>query len=69
MGAECMYQCGGHVPGGQIAVMSIAARINGNLLSYVFLFCLISKILLSINVCIRRDKTANSMLHVYNVGS
>ena len=31
IGAECMYQRGGHVPGGQIAVMSLAARINGKI--------------------------------------
>ncbi|XP_052803689.1 mitochondrial import receptor subunit TOM40 homolog [Mya arenaria] len=29
LGAECMYQRGGQVPGGQIAVMALAARIHG----------------------------------------
>lgn len=29
IGAECMYQRGGHIPGGQIAVMSMAAKLKG----------------------------------------
>lgn len=30
LGAECMVQRGGQVPGGQIAVLSLAARFNGD---------------------------------------
>lgn len=29
IGAECMYQRGGHIPGGQVAVMSMAGRVKG----------------------------------------
>lgn len=29
IGTECMYQKGGHIPGGQVAVMSMSARLKG----------------------------------------
>lgn len=39
LGAECMYTRGGHIPGDQIAVMSLAARIIGNKWQLASSFC------------------------------
>jgi hypothetical protein len=33
IGTECMYQKGGHIPGGQVAVMSMSARLKGKIIA------------------------------------
>ena len=36
LGAELVYQYGPHIPGEQVSVLSLAARINGKFKKFLF---------------------------------